>query len=117
MASRNKDERDYVNALLAAIRKNSPGIIYDYVDRDAGNARHTSSGWDFQLSRGGRVVYCEAKVENGKLSSWQEFTRASILASGTPYYVVRFWEGGKWFAIDGKLCIETEKASVADFIK
>ncbi len=117
MASRNKDERAYVNALVKAIQKNSPDV-YIFIDRDAGSARHTSSGWDFQLSRGGRVVYCEAKLENGKLSEWQEFTRAAILASGTPYYVVRFWNGGSCFSISGDdRTWWTEYATIAHFIK
>jgi hypothetical protein len=116
MASRNKDERAYVNALVKAIMKNSPGV-YVYIDRDAGNARHTSSGWDFQIVSGGRVVNCEAKEERGKLTAWQEFTRAAILATGTPYHIVRFWENGKYFDIDGGVWIETDKASVADFLK
>jgi hypothetical protein len=118
MASRNKDERAHVNALVKAVIKNSPDPgVYIFIDRDAGNVRHTSSGWDFQISKGGRVVYCEAKVENGKLSSWQEFTRASILAAGTPYYVVRFWREGKYFSIDDGRLIGIDGASVADFIK
>ena len=41
MASRNKDERAHVNALVKALQKNSPG---------AGNVRHTSSGWDFFIA-------------------------------------------------------------------
>lgn len=117
MASRNKDERAYVNALVKAIQKNSPGV-YVFIDRDAGNVRHTSSGWDFSLTLLGRVVYCEAKVENGKLTDWQELTRALVLANGTPYRVVRFWEGGKYFTTDGgsSFLIATEKAQITDFI-
>ncbi|MFA5413834.1 MAG: hypothetical protein WC348_04875 [Patescibacteria group bacterium] len=116
MASRNKDERAYVNALIKAIRKNSPGV-YVHIDRDAGNVRHTSSGWDFMLACHGLVVFCEAKIEKGKLSTWQEFTRAAVLASKTPYVVVRFWEDGAHFTIDGGLMVETEKAAITDFIK
>jgi len=117
MASRNKDERAHVNALVKAIQKNSPGV-YVYIDRDAGNVRHTSSGWDFMLAQNGRVVFCEAKVEKGKLSDWQEYTRALIRGiSGTPYFIVRFSEDGKRFTIDGGAEIETEKADVEDFIR
>ena len=116
MASRNKDERAYVNALVKAIQKNSPGV-YVYIDRDAGTARHTSSGWDFLLACHGLVVFCEAKIGKGKLSDWQEFVRAAVLASKTPYVVVRFWEDGAHFTIDGGLMIETEKAAITDFIK
>lgn len=118
MASRNKDERAHVNALVKAIQKNSPGV-YVYIDRDAGNARHTSSGWDFMLALNGCVAYCEAKIENKKLSDFQEFTRALILASGTPYLVVRFWNEGKFFTVSGRVNekTETETASVNDFIK
>jgi hypothetical protein len=116
MASRTKDERAYVNALIKAIQKNSPDV-YVFIDRDAGNVRHTSSGWDFHLSCGGRVVYCEAKVADGELSSWQEFTRATIRATCTPYLIVRFWESGKCFSIVDRRMIETEKACITDFIK
>ena len=116
MASRNKDERAHVNALVKAIQKNSPGV-YVYIDRDAGNMRHTSSGFDFLLAQNGRVVFCEAKEEKGKLSDWQEYTRAIIRGvAGTPYLVVRFWDDGKYFTIDDGAKIETEKASVKDFL-
>lgn len=116
MASRNKDERAHVNALIKALQKNSPGV-YVFIDRDAGNMRHTSSGWDFQIAYRGKIVYCEAKEKNNKLSDWQELTRAMINASGTPYFVIRFWEGGEYFTIDSGVKIETAQARVEDFIK
>ena len=119
MASRNKDERAHVNALVKAIQKNSTGV-YVYIDRDAGNARHTSSGFDFILACNGHVVFCEAKEGKGKLSDWQEYTRALIRGvSGTPYLVVRFWEEGKFFTVSGRVNekTETETARITDFIK
>lgn len=117
MASRNKDERANVNALIKAIQKNSPGV-YVHVDRDAGGVRHTSSGWDFLLAYGGRVVFCEAKQGDGKLSSWQEFTRADVKASKTPYCVVRFWEDGKYFSFDDNDFLRvTIDAEITDFIE
>jgi len=116
MASRNKDKRAHVNALVKAIQKNSPGV-HVHIDRDAGAARHTSSGWDFLLACHGLVVFCEAKIEKGKLSDWQEFVRAAVLASKTPYVVVRFWEDGAYFTIDDEPAITTEKAAITDFIK
>ena len=117
MASRNKDERAHVNALVKAIQKNSPGV-YVYIDRDAGNMRHTSSGWDFLLAYKSYVAFCEAKEKKGVLSDWQEYTRALIRGiSGTPYFIVRFSEDGKRFTIDGGAEIETEKADVEDFIR
>ena len=115
MASRNKDERAHVNALVKAIQKNSPGV-YVFIDRDAGTVRHTSSGFDFLLAQNGRVVFCEAKEEKGKLSDWQEFVRAAVLASKTPYRIIRFWADGLSFSVDGGAEIETEKASVKDFL-
>ena len=114
MAARNKDERAYVNALVKAIQKNSSGV-YVYIDRDAGAARHTSSGFDFLLAYNGRTVFCEAKVETGKLSDWQEFIRAAVRSSGTPYFVVRFWYDGACYTTDDGLMIETETASITDF--
>jgi hypothetical protein len=117
MASRNKDERAHVNALVKAIKINS-SRVYVFIDRDAGTARHTSSGWDFLLAKDGRVVFCEAKEEKGKLSDWQEYTRAIIRGvSGTPYLVVRFCNAGKCFTLDDGPAIETEKARITDFIK
>lgn len=116
MASRNKDERAHVNALVKAIQKNSPGV-YVYIDRDAGAARHTSSGWDFMLVQNGRVVFCEAKEEKGKLTEWQDYTRALIRGvAGTPYLVVRFLDNGLFTINDGRL-IGIIDATVQDFIK
>ena len=111
MASRNKDERAHVNALVKALQKNSPGV-YVYIDRDAGNARHTSSGFDFILAHNGRVVFCEAKEEKGDLTSWQELTQALVTDAKTPYRVVRFWDketdgDGGFFTIDDGEKIET----------
>ena len=116
MASKNKDERAYVNALVKAIQKNSPGV-YVHIDRDAGSVRHTSSGFDFMLAYHGLVVFCEAKIEMGKLSEWQEYVRAAVMASKTPYYVVRFCADGTWFSIDGEEPIKTEEARITNFLK
>lgn len=117
MASKNKDERAHVNALIKAMQKNSLDAFYVHVDRDAGGMRHTSSGWDFLLAYDGRAIFCEAKEENGKLSSFQLLTQALIATSHTPYRVVRFWEDGKFFTIDGGRRFETENASFAVFIE
>ena len=116
MASRNKDERAHVNALVKAIQKNSPGV-YVYIDRDAGTVRHTSSGWDFLIAWNGRVVFCEAKEEKGKLSDWQDYTRAMIRGvAGTPYRVVRFWENGEFFTVDDGKKIAILDARIQHFI-
>jgi hypothetical protein len=118
MASRSKDERAHVNALIKAMQKNSPEPFYVYIDRDAGAQRHTSSGWDFHLSYNGMTVYCEAKEEKGKLSDWQELTQAIIKKAETPYLVVRFWEDGKYISIDGDVRrFETAHATLKDFMK
>lgn len=116
MASRNKDERAHVNALVKAIQKNSPGV-YVFIDRDAGTARHTSSGWDFLLAKDGHAVFCEAKEEKGKLTDWQDYTRALIRGvSGTPYLIVRFLRNDLFTIDDGKK-IAIRDAMVQDFIK
>jgi hypothetical protein len=114
MASRNRDERAHVNALIKAIQKNTPGV-YIYVDRDAGATRHTSSGFDFLISYGGRVAFCEGKEEKGVLSSWQKFTQSLILSANTPYYVVRFF-GDEFFSIDGGKRIAISDAKIQDFL-
>lgn len=115
MASRNKDERAHVNALVKALQKNSPGV-YVYIDRDAGNVRHTSSGWDFLIACKGYVVFCEAKQFKGRLSSWQKFIQTQITASGTKYCVVRFSDDGKNFQIDDKEMIDINTAKFDDFL-
>ena len=114
MASRNKNERAHVNALIKAIQKNSPGV-YVHIDRDAGAIRHTSSGYDFLLAFDGRVVFVEAKEENGRLSDWQEFTRSFIINAKCNYRVVRFWYDGEFFTVyDGKM-IAIKDATLQDF--
>jgi len=116
MASRNKDERAHVNALVKALQKNSPGV-YVYIDRDAGTVRHTSSGWDFLLARNGRVAFCEAKEAKKKLSDWQEYTCAMIRGvSGTPYLIVRFWDNGEFFSVDDGKKIAIFNARIQHFI-
>lgn len=116
MASRNKDERAHVNALVKAIQKNSPGV-YVFIDRDAGSMRHTSSGWDFLIACKGHVVFCEAKEEKGKLTEWQKYTRALIRGvSGTPYLIVRFLRNDLFTINDGRK-IAILDATIGDFIK
>jgi hypothetical protein len=115
MSSRNKDERAHVNALIKAIQKNSPRC-YVYIDRDAGDVRHTSSGWDFLLALDGRVVFCEAKQGNRKLSEWQALTQAFVKRASCEYHVVKFRANGIEFIIDDDKLIETEEATFDDFI-
>jgi hypothetical protein len=116
MASRNKDERANVNALIKAIQKNTHRV-YVHIDRDSGTLRHTSSGYDFLLASCGRVVFVEAKQGSGKLSDWQEFTRSLVNVAACSYRVVRFWEEGKFFTVDDGNMVETEKAKITDFIE
>lgn len=113
MASKNKDERACVNALLNAIRRNSP-TVYVHIDRDAGSARHTSSGWDFILVYEGKAIFCEAKTEKGVLSDWQKFTQALILSSKTPYRIVRFFTDG-FFSVDDGKRVAIIEAKLQDF--
>lgn len=108
-------ERPCVNKLVAAIRINSPPV-YIHIDRDSGSERHTSSGWDFQMSRQGLVMYIEAKMENKPLTSWQKFTRAEVEAAGSPYKVVRFYEGGTFFTVNGGPRMAVEDAAIVDFM-
>jgi len=115
MASRNKDERAFVNVLIEAIQKNSPKT-YVHIDRDCGSLRHTSSGWDFLLALDGCVVFCEAKIKT-KLSPWQLFTQALIKNSNTKYVVVRFTPDGEFFTLDNKKVIAISDATFEDFIQ
>jgi len=96
MPKNTKLERDCVNALIRAIRKNSPDV-YVFVDRDSGATRHTLSGWDFLVSRGGYTVFVEAKMGTGLLSDWQKLTQAEITRAGSRYVVLRFSDTGKTF--------------------
>lgn len=114
MASRNKDERAHVNALVKAIQKNSPGV-YVYIDRDAGAARHTSSGFDFLMVLDGRVIFCEAKILKGALSDWQQFIKTLIETSNTAYRVIRFLNNEN-FSIDDKKIIAIKSAKYQDFL-
>ena len=116
MSSRNKDERANVNALVKAIQKNSPHQVYVHVDRDAGSARHTSSGWDFILAYKERMICCEAKQSKGKLSEWQLYTQALVKTALCRYCVVRFSEDGKSFQIEDGKTIDTETAKFEDFV-
>lgn len=83
------NERQLVNLLIKALKKNSPGI-YIHVDRDSGNMRHTSSGWDFLAVWEGRTVFCECKIGNGKLTDWQQLTETEIGLAGGDFKVLRF---------------------------
>lgn len=83
------NERQLVNLLIKALKKNSPGI-YIHVDRDSGNMRHTSSGWDFLAVWNGRTVFCECKIGKGKLTDWQKLTQLEIQKAKGKYKVLRF---------------------------
>jgi hypothetical protein len=114
MASKNKDERAHVNALIKILQSKEPPF-YVFIDRDAGAVRHTSSGFDFILAFDGCAVFCEAKEEKGKLSSWQQFVQAQITASGMKYCIIRFSKDGNFFSIDGKKDIAVKDATLQDF--
>lgn len=96
MPKNTKQERDCVNALIKALRKNSPDA-YIFVDRDSGATRHTLSGWDFLISRGGYTVFIEAKIGSGVLTEWQKLTQADVTRAGSRYVVLRFSDDGKSF--------------------
>lgn len=96
MPKNTKAERECVNALVNALRRNSPDA-YIFVDRDSGATRHTLSGWDFLVSRAGYVVFVEAKIGAGVLSDWQKLTQADVTRAGSRYIVLRFSDDGKSF--------------------
>ena len=110
---RSADERAHVNALVKAIQKNSPRV-YIYIDRDAGSIRHTSSGFDFILAADSTVVFCEAKESKG--SDWQEFVKAQITAARVKYCVVRFFEDGERFSLNGEKVLAISEARFSNFI-
>ncbi len=115
MASRNKDERKLVNELVKYLMIETQKL-YVYIDRDCGKLRNTSSGWDFHMSLNSSDIYCEAKIEKKKLSDWQILTQARIKNAGSPYRVIRFWDGGEFFTIDDGKMIAISDAKFNDFL-
>lgn len=115
MASKNKDERKLVNELVKYLMIETQKL-YVFIDRDCGGQRNTSSGFDFQLSLNGQIIYCEAKIEKKPLSTWQKLTQARIKNAGSPYRVIRFWDEGKFFTIDDDKMIDISNAKFEDFI-
>jgi len=91
-------ERVLVKKVLKEIRKHQR-LIKIITDSDS-PGRVFSSGYDFLLTRGGRVIFVEAKrikrlwnVEKpvwSLLSDFQEQTAQEITSAGTPYYVMIF---------------------------
>jgi len=112
-------ERACVNQLVKALQKNTLRA-YIHVDRDSGSARHTSSGWDFLVAWDRRVVFCEAKMGNEKLTDWQELTRALINSTGGIYKVIRFWDNGETFTVTQNALttekIKTENMSIQNLL-
>lgn len=110
-------ERTAVNDLIKSLKKKKKSDVYIFVDRDAGEIRHTKSGWDFLIARGPYCVFVEAKVGAGKLEEYQEFTRVEIKAAGGRYLVARFSEDGKRVAIDAAPAKAIDAVTLADFFR
>jgi len=108
-------ERAAVNNLLLHLRRKYKDALYIFVDRDAGALRHTSSGWDFLLAKGGKVVFVEAKVGSRKLTDYQEYTRQQILSAQSRHVVLRFSEDGRGVAVDDAPVITVESVMFEDF--
>lgn len=115
--SGNVAERAAVNNLIKILKKKKQSDVYIFVDRDSGTMRHTSSGWDFLLARGPYVVFVEAKVGPGKLTEYQEFTRAEVKAAGGRYIVARFSEDGLRVSIDARPARAVLDVSLTDFFR
>lgn len=115
--SGNVAERSAVNALINIIRKKKKSDVYIFVDRDSGGARHTSSGWDFLIVRGPYCTFVEAKVGAGKLTEYQEYTRAEIKAARGRYVIARFTEDGSRVSVDGHPARLLADVLVNDFFK
>jgi len=115
--SGNVAERAAVNQLIKALKKKKQSDVYIFVDRDAGGQRHTSSGWDFLIVRGPYCAFVEAKVGPGKLTEYQEFTRAEVKAAGGRYLIARFSEDGLRVAVDARPSRLVSDISLADFFR
>lgn len=100
-------ERERVNLLLAALKKNAASPLFIFVDRDSGVERHTRSGFDFCLTYKGQTVFVEAKSDKGKLSPFQELTRRQVDNAGGRFIVCRFTTSAA-----GKACFELSTSSV-----
>ncbi len=90
------DERACVNKLIKTLHEISPDPLYIYVDRDS-KQRVFKSGWDFLVSRSGKVIFCEAKRTKTYskdsiklLSSFQTLTSLEIENSQTGYFILEF---------------------------
>lgn len=110
-------ERNAVNHLIKILKKKKKSDVYFFVDRDSGQMRHTSSGWDFLIARGPYCVFVEAKVGPGKLTEYQEFTRLEVKAAGGQYVIARFSEDGARVAVDGRPPRLVADVSLNDFFK
>ena len=115
--SGNVAERAAVNELIKVLKKQKKSDIYVFIDRDAGGQRHTSSGWDFLICRGPYCAFVEAKVGPGKLTEYQEFTRAEVKAAGGRYLIARFSEDGQRVSIDAQPPRLVSAASLTDFFR
>lgn len=115
--SGNVAERAAVNNLIKALKKKKQSDVYIFVDRDAGGLRHTSSGWDFLIVRGPYCAFVEAKVGPGKLTEYQDYTRAEIKAAGGRYCVARFSEDGTRVAVDGSPARLIAAVTLTDFFR
>lgn len=110
-------ERSAVNNLINAVKRKKKSDVYIFVDRDSGQERHTSSGWDFLIARGPYCVFVEAKVGAGKLTEYQEFTRAEVKAAGGRYVVLRFSDDGRRYTVDGGAPRAVADVTLNDFFR
>lgn len=110
-------ERPAVNKLIDTLRKKKKSDVYIFVDRDSGSERHTSSGWDFLIVRGPYCVFVEAKVGAGRLTEYQEFTRAEVKAAGGRYVVLRFSDDGRRYTVDGGAPRAVADVTLNDFFR
>jgi len=115
--SGNVAERTAVNNLIKAMKKKLQAGVYIFVDRDAGGLRHTSSGWDFFICRGPYAVFVEAKVGPGRLTEYQDFTRAEVQTAGGRYLVARFSLDGRRVSIDAGAAKLLSDVSLTDFFR
>lgn len=83
-------ERENVNRLIEALKKNTDSPVFIHVDRDSGTTRHTKSGFDFSLTYKGQTVFVEAKNAGGKLSDFQKLTQRQIETAGGRFVVCVF---------------------------
>lgn len=81
-----KDERYIVNKIVPYLERDD---YYVFVDRDLGQTR-IKSGWDFLIAKNNQVIFIEAKIDNKKLTAYQDLTKSLITITSNTFLQINF---------------------------